>query len=237
MKKFSFYWNWLARVAKANNTQRKVVVKSATPTKSPISGKTAILAVATIIVVALTTQTTVPSAQSAEMPTLPDLPDPGPVPEPAFPPVPPGTFTCFEYYNAVRLMLDNQQANFYQAIERAYKAKRKPFEHFIDIKKGVIEGIRDELKKAHDEWRRLYMSPGGYAANRIRLLFLSRQITSFNKEIQELRKLIREANKELGKIYEWREKIVKWANEKHRKENEALEAHYGDCLANETDDD
>ena len=226
----------MARVAKASNPQRQAVVKSAT-SKSSIHGKTAILAVATIIAIALTTPTTGPTAQSAEMPTLPDLPDPGPVPEPAFPPVPPCTFTCFEYYEGMRRTLENGQANFYQAIERTYKAKCKPFEDYIDIKKGVIEGIRDELKKAHDEWQRLFYAPGGYAANRIRLLFLSRQITSLNKEIQELRKLIREANKELGKIYEWREKMIEWANEKHRKENEALDAHYGDCLANERDDD
>ena len=136
----------MARVAKASNTQRNAAMKTTT-TMSKMNGKMAILAVATILVVALTTQTTGTSAQSAEMPTLPDLPDPGPVPEPAFPPVPPGTFTCFEYYNAVRLMLDNQQANFYQAIDRAYKAKRKPFDDYIE-----------RIERQIDFHRRAYIS-------------------------------------------------------------------------------
>ena len=236
MKKLSFYWNWLARVAKASNTRHNVAMKTTT-TKSKTNGKTAILAVATIIAVALTTQTTVPSAQSAEMPTLPALPDPGPAPEPVFPPVPPGTFTCSEYFASVRPMLDDEDANLKKAIKRTYEAKCKPFEDYIDIKEGVIEGIRDEWKKAHDEWRRLYMSPGGYAANRIRLLFLSRQMTSLNKEIQELRRLIREANKELGKIYDWYKKMLEWAKEKHEKAVDALENLTRDCLANERDDD
>ncbi len=130
MKKSSFYWNWLARVAKANNTQRKVVVKSATPTKSPISGKTAILVVAAIIVVALTTQTTGPTAQSTDipdLPDLPDLPDPGPVPEPSFPPIPPGTLTCQEYLDAIMPGIKNSHSNWQKAIENAYNAKSKPF--------------------------------------------------------------------------------------------------------------
>ena len=116
MKKLSFYWNWLARVAKSSGVQRQAVVKSAT-SKAPINGKTAILAVA-VIVSALTTQITGPSAQSADLPELPDLPDPGPVPEPVFPPVPPGTFTCWEYYEGMRQALENGQANLHQAIER-----------------------------------------------------------------------------------------------------------------------
>ena len=226
----------MARVAKASNPQRKVAMKTTTTT-SKTNGKTAILVVATIIAVALVTQTTVPSAQSAEMPTLPDLPDPGPVPEPAFPPVPPGTFTCFEYYNAVRLMLDNQQANFYQAIERTYNAKCKPFEDYIAARMVMIEWYREQLKKVQDEWQRLFYAPGGPIIHRKRLQDLNGLTTFYTEAIKKEVEKIQKAYEELAKIGDWREKMVKWANEKHRKENEALEAHYEDCLANESDDD
>ncbi len=232
MKNSSFYWNWLARVAKASNPHRQAVVKSAT-SQSPISGKTAILAIATIIAVALTTPTTGPSA---EIPELPDLPDPGPVPEPAFPPVPPGTFTCFEYYNAVRLMLENQQANFYQAIERTYNAKCKPFNDAIKRIERQIDFHQRAYISAID-WKmdlyfRLYPN-----VNDPRLKQLDDLVKKHRKAMHDLRQQIYELVDDLGKIRDWWEKMVKWANEKHRKENEALDAHYGDCLDNEGDDD
>ena len=235
MKNSFFYWNWLARVAKASNTQRNVAMNTTT-TKSKMNGKTVILAVATIIAVALTTQTTGPTAQSAEMPKLPDLPDPGPVPEPAFPPVPPGTFTCFEYYNAVRLMLDNQQSNFYQAIDRAYKAKCKPFYDKIDSINDEIDDHRDQYLKKIDQWIALLkiLYPN---TNAPRITSLQKEIENHRKEIEKLQEQISKLFDDLGKIAEWRKKMIEWANEKHRKENEALEAHYGDCLDNESDND
>ena len=214
MKTFSFYWNWLARVAKAGNTQRKAVVKLAT-SKSPIIGKTAILAVATIIAVALTTQTTGPTAQSVEMPTLPDLPDPGPVPEPSFPPVPPGTFTCSEYYNAVRPMLDDRNANLKKAIERTYNAKRKPF---YDAKDEILDEWDEILAqgaKLNEEWNRLYMSPNNRsAANITRRRQINKELAAQTLRFLKLQEKLDTINERLGKIADWREKMLEWAKKK-----------------------
>ena len=237
MKNFSFYWNWLARVAKSSGVQRKAVVKSAT-SKAPINGKTAILTVATILAIALTTPITGTSAQSAEIPELPDLPDPGPVPEPAFPPVPPGTFTCFEYYEGMRQMLENGQANFYQAIERTYNAKCKPFYDAKDAIFDERDRIFEQMEKLNEEWGRLYMSPNsGSAANIARRRQINKELAAKSLRIKKLQEETDTINERLGEIGDWREKVIKWANEKHQKENEALEAHYQDCLANEQDDD
>ena len=233
MKTFSFYWNWLARVAKSNSVQRKAVVKSAT-SQSPISGKTAILAVATILAVALTTPTTGPSA---EIPELPDLPDPGPVPEPVFPPVPPGTFTCSEYYNAVRPMLDDQNANLKKAIERTYYAKRKPFDDYIAARIVMIRWYREQLKKAQDEWQKLFYAPGGPVINRKRLQDLNGLTTFYTKAIEKEVEKIQKAYKELGKIEAWYRKMLDWARKKYEKAVEALDAQYQDCLDSESDDD
>ena len=235
MKKLSFYWNWLARVAKASNTQHNVAMKTTT-TKSKTNEKTAILAVATIIAVALTTQTTKPTAQSAEMPTLPDLPDPGPVPEPAFPPVPPGTFTCSEYYNAVRPMLDDQNANLKKAIERTYNAKRKPFDDYIAARIVMIKWYREQLKKVQDEWQRLFYAPGGPIINRKRLQDLNGLTTFYTEAIKEEVERIRKAYEELGKIESWYRKMLDWARKKYEKAVEALDAQYQDCLDSESDD-
>ncbi len=236
MKKLFFYWNWLARIAKANNTQRKVAMKTTT-TMSKMNGKTAILAVATILAVALTTQTTGLTAQSLRIPELPDLPDPGPVPEPVFPPVPPGTFTCSEYYDAVRPMLDDQDANLKKAIDRAYKAKRKPFDDFIAARIVMIKWYREQLKKAQDEWQRLFYAPGGPIINRKRLQDLNGLTTFYTKAIEKEVEKIQKAYKELGKIEAWYRKMLDWARKKYEKAVEALDAQYQDCLDSESDDD
>ena len=225
----------MARVAKASNPQRKVAMKTTT-TMSKMNGKTVILAVATIIAVALTTPTTGPTAQSAGIPELPDLPDPGTVPEPVFPPVPPGTFTCFEYYEGMRQALENGQANFYQAIDRAYKAKRKPFDDYIERIERQIDFHRRAYISAID-WKmdlyfRLYPN-----VNDPRLKQLDDLIKKHRNAIDDLRQQIYDLVDDLGKIRDWWEKMIEWANEKHRKENEALDAHYGDCLDSESDDD
>ena len=101
----------------------------------------------------------------------------------------------------------------------------------------MIEWCREQLKKVQDEWQRLFYAPGGPIINRKRLQDLNGLTTFYTEAIKKEVEKIQKAYKELAKIGDWREKIVKWTNEKHRKENEALEAHYGDCLANEGDDD
>ena len=238
MKNFSFYWNWLARVAKLSGVQRKAVVKSATsPSQSSINGKTAIFAILATAAVLLVPQTTGPLMQSAEMPELPDLPDPGPVPEPVFPPVPPGTFTCFEYYEGMRQMLENGQANFYQAIERTYNAKCKPFNDKIDELVDEIDNHLDQILEKTKLKEALYQLLYPNVVNNPQIKKLEGDIQGPKDSIEALRVQISELFDDLGKIADWRKKIIKWANEKHRKENEALDAHYQDCLDNERDDD
>ena len=145
MKTFSFYWNWLARVTKSNSVQRKAVVKSAT-SQSPISGKTAIFAVTTIIAVALTTQTTEPSMQSAETPTLPDLPLPGFMPEPSLPPFPPGAFdSCAEQYDSRLSTIDQSYNSMLKAFQRTRDAKLKIVQDLID---AIWDEIDNHRKKS-----------------------------------------------------------------------------------------
>ena len=237
MKTFSFYWNWLARAAKSSSVQHNAVVKSAT-SKSPIIGKTAILVVATIIAVALTTQTTGPTAQSTGIPELPDLPDPGPVPEPVFPPVPPGTFTCSEYFASVRPGLDDEDANLKKAIERTYYAKRKPF---YDAQNRIFDEqdkIFEQIEKLEDEWRNLYMSPNSNSASNIaRRRQINKELAAKSLRIKKLQEEIDEIDKRLGEIEDWYEKMLEWAQEKYEKAVDALEQLTRDCLANERDDD
>ena len=236
MKNFSFYWHWLARVAKSNNAQRNAVVKSAA-SQPPIRGTTAILAIA-VIITALTTQTTGPSMQSAELPEIPDLPDPGPVPEPAFPPVPPSTFTCSEYFASVRPMLNDQDVNLKKAIERTYNAKCKPF---YDAKDKILDEwdeILAQVKKLNEEWNRLYMSPNNRsAANITRRRQINKELAAQTLRFLELQEKLDTINERLGEISGWREKMLEWAKKKHEKAVDALEKLTRDCLANERDDD
>ena len=237
MKKLSFYWNWLARVAQSNSVQRKAVVKSATP-QSSIIGKTAILTVATIIAVALTTQITGTLAQSLRIPELPDLPDPGPAPEPVFPPVPPGTFTCSEYFASIRPGLDDQDANLKKAIERTYYAKRKPFYDALDAIFDEQDKIFEQIEKLEDEWRNLYMSPNSNSASNIaRRKQINKELDVKRLEIRELQKKIDEIYKRLVEIEDWYGKMLEWSREKYEKAVDALEQLTRDCLDNETDDD
>ena len=212
-------------------------MKSATP-QSSIIGKTAILTVATIIAVALTTQITGTLAQSLRIPELPDLPDPGPAPEPVFPPVPPGTFTCSEYFASIRPGLDDQDANLKKAIERTYYAKRKPFYDALDAIFDEQDKIFEQIEKLEDEWRNLYMSPNSNSASNIaRRKQINKELDVKRLEIRELQKKIDEIYKRLVEIEDWYEKMLEWAREKYEKAVDALEQLTRDCLANERNDD
>ena len=152
MKKLSFYWNWLARVAKSNSVQRKVVVNTRT-TKSKMNGKTAILAVATIIAVALTTQTTGPTAQSAEMP---ELPDPPPHREVVLPPFPPGAFSnCIEQYYSRLGTIAQGASNWRKRIEEKFDALLDPIDALIDAKRKLIDDLTTKIRRileCYDKW-------------------------------------------------------------------------------------
>ena len=136
----------------------------------------------------------------------------------------------------MRNLIDNQNANLHQAIERTYNVKCAPFDAAIRAKVRKIDYHLDQiLKKKEREvilYFRLYPN-----VNDPRITNLRKEIKGHEEAIKALKKEISRLQDDLGKIYEWREKMVKWTNEKHRKENEALEAHYEDCLANESDDD
>ncbi len=115
MKKLSFYWNWLARVAKANNQQRQAVVKSAT-SRSLISGKTVIFAILATVAVLLVPQTTMQSAKSI---VAPDLPDPPPHREVLLPPFPPRRLRQLRGSNGFEN--DNHQSGLRQSVKRTPK--------------------------------------------------------------------------------------------------------------------
>ena len=228
MKKFSFYWNWLACVAKANNTQRKVVVKSATPTKSPIIGKTAFFVVATIIAVALTTQTT---GTSAEIPELPDLPPPPPQREVLLPPFPPGVFdTCLEQYDSRIKTIRQGEANWRNAIDQAYYAKRKPFYDAQDRIFDEQDKIFEQIEKLEDEWRNLYMSPNSNSASNIaRRKQINKELDVKRLEIRELQKKIDEINKRLAEIEDWYGEWINWLAVKTYREEDAACTEYSTC--------
>ena len=224
----------MARVAQSNSVQRQAVVKSAT-SQSPISGKTAIFAVATILAVALTTPTTGPTA---EIPELPDLPDPPAITGPYFPPFPPGVMSCSAQWNSRRATISQDHVNWQKAIERAYYAKRKPFYDALDAIFDEQDRILAQIEKLNEEWFRLSMSPNsGSAASVARMKQISDEFRAKSKEIEKLQKEIDEINKRLGEIEDWREKWLNWAGEKRLKSIEAADAEYQDCLDNERDDD
>ena len=217
------------------STQRKVVVKSTT-SQSSISGKTAILAVATILAVALTTPTTVPTAQSAEMPTLPDLPDPPAITGPYFPPFPPGVMSCSAQWNSRRATISQSHANLQKAIDRAYKAKCAPFNAAVDQKVAEIENHLDQILKKEE--RRLNWIILLYPnLNDPRITNLEKEIEGHEEAIEALKEQISKLQDDLGKIWDWRKKCLAWAGEKRLKSIEAADAEYQDCVANEQDDD
>ena len=222
----------MARVAKASNTQRKVVVKSEA-SQSSINGKTAILAVATIIAVALTTHTTGPTAQSAEMPTLPDLPDPPAITGPYFPPFPPGVMSCSAQRNSRGATIVQNHANWRKAIERAYNAKCAPFNAAIDDKVDEIDNHFDQILKKEEQklnWI-ILLYPN---LNAPQITNLEKEIQGHEEAIKSLKKEISKLQDDLGKIWDWRKKWLAWAGEKRQK---AADAEYQDCVANEQDND
>ncbi len=229
MKKFSFYWNWLARVAKASNTQRKVVVKSATPTKSPIIGKTAFFVVATIIAVALTTQTT---GTSAEIPELPDLPPPPPQREVVLPPFPPGAFSnCIEQYYSRLGTIAQGASDWRKRIEEKFDALLDPIDALIDAKRKLIDDLTTKI-------RRIYSSLE-YSLAYIGLA----DMEPIEKEIKRLMEALKAAQarflnlyRERSSILECYDKWIDWLNEKTQREVNAAWEEYENCAASETND-
>ena len=116
----TFLWNI---ENKANNQQRKVVVKLTT-SKSSIHGKTAILAILATVAVLLVPQTTMQSAKSI---VAPDLPDPPPHREVLLPPFPPGDFDSCADQMASRMTTINQDYdNLLKGLQNSRDAKLKP---------------------------------------------------------------------------------------------------------------
>ena len=230
MKESSFYWNWLARVAQANNTQRNVAMKTTT-TMSKMNGKTVILAVATIIAVALTTQTT---GTSAEIPELPDLPPPPPQREAVLPPFPPGVFdTCLEQYDSRIATIMQGAADWRNAIDQTYYAKRKPFYDAQDRIFDEQDKIFEQIEKLEDEWRSLYMSPNSNSASNIaRRRQINKELDVKRLEIRELQKKIDEIDKRLWEIEDWYEEWLDWLSQKTQREEEAACSEYSTCSSN-----
>ena len=214
-------------MAKSNGVQRQAVVKSAT-SKSPIIGKTAILAVATIIAVALTTQTTGPSA---EIPELPDLPPPPPQREVVLPPFPPGVFdTCLEQYDSRLRTIRQGEASLRNAIDQTYYAKRKPFYDALDAISDEQDEIFDQMEKLNEEWLRLSMSPNsGSAASIARMKQISDEFRAKSLEIKELQKKIDEINKRLAEIEDWYVEWINWLAVKTYREEEEACTEYSTC--------
>ena len=228
MKNFSFYWNWLARVAKLSSVQRKAVVKSTT---SKTNGKTAILTVATIVAVALTTQTTGPSAQSTGIPELPDLPHPGLVPEPALPPFPPGAFnSCIEQYYSRLATIGQGKAGWEKGFEKAYETKSKPFVDAIKASQRKIADIKKKIAAKEAEIMRLQYSRYGYLRYQNRINQLYKEIDRHNDEINDLILKIVELRKRLARIGAWYDICLNWLEKKTKKEEEAAWHEYLDCL-------
>ena len=226
MKKSFFYWNWLARVAKASNTQRNAVVKSAT-SQSPISGKTAILAIA-VVVTALTTQTT---GTSAEIPELPDLPPPPPQREAVLPPFPPGVFDiCLEQYDSRLRTIRQGEADWRNAIDQTYYAKRKPFYDALDAIFDERDRILAQIEKLNEEWIRLSMSPNsGSAASIARMKQISDEFRAKSLEIEELQEKIGKISERLAEIEDWYEEWINWLAVKTYREEDAACTEYSNC--------
>ena len=217
----------MARVAKSNGVQRQAVVKSAT-SKDPIHGKTAILAVATIITVALTTPTTGPSA---EIPELPDLPPPPPHREVVLPPFPPGVFdTCLEQYDSRIKTIRQGEAGWRNAIDQAYYAKRKPFYDAQDRIFDEQEEIFEQMEKLKEEWGRLYMSPNSNSASNIaRRRQINKELAAKSLRIKKLQEEIDEISERLGEIEDWYEEWLGWLSQKTQREEEAACTEYSTC--------
>ena len=223
MKKFYFYWNWLARVAKSNNTQRKAVVKSAT-SQSPIRGKTAIL------VVALTTQTTGPTAQSAEMP---ELPDPPPHREVVLPPFPPGAFSnCIEQYYSRLGTIAQGASNWRKRIEEKFDALLDPIDALIDAKRKLMDDLEAEI-------RRIETSPAYYAAyvGIGDLQPLLDEIDELTDKFKKALKRMIQLEKQKSSILEYYNKWIDWLNEKTQREVNAAWEEYENCADSETNND
>ncbi len=230
IKNSFFYWNWLARVAKSNNKQRKGTMKTTT-TKSKTNGKTAILVVATIIAVALITQTTGPTAQSTG---TPNLPDPPPVPEPSFPPFPPGAFNnCLEQYYSRHATIAQGYASQRKQIDDFFNAKLTPVEALIAAKFKLIDDLEAKI-------RSIETSPAYYAAY-VGIVDLQ----PYLDEINRLRRKINDAwnrihvirRDQLQPILDCYVRWIEWLNEKTARELKAAWEEYENCLDSETNND
>lgn len=136
----------------------------------------------------------------------------------------------------MRNLIDNQNANLHQAIERAYYAKCKPFNHKID---GIVEEIDNHLDQIlKKEERRINLVILLYPNVSDPLITnLEKEIQGHEDSIEALKEQISKLQDDLGKIWDWRKKWLAWAGEKRQKATEAADAEYQDCLANERDDD
>ena len=123
-------------------------------------------------------------------------------------------------------------ADWRNAIDQTYYAKRKPFDDFIAARIVMIKWYREQLKKAQDEWQRLFYAPGGPVINRKRLQDLNGLTTFYTKAIEKEVEKIQKAYKELGKIEAWYRKMLDWARKKYEKAVEAACTEYSTCSSN-----
>ena len=136
----------------------------------------------------------------------------------------------------MRNLIDNQDVNLHQAIERTYNAKCKPFNDRIDEIVEEIDNHFDQILKKEE--RRIDLVILLYPNLSDPLITnLEKEIKGHEEEIEALKEQISKLQDDLGEIYDWYQKMIKWANKKHVKAAEALENLYRDCLDNESDDD
>ncbi len=229
MKKLSFYWNWLARVAKASNTQRTVAMNTTT-TKSKMNGKTAILVVATIIVVALTTQITGPTAQSTG---TPNLPDPPPHREVVLPPFPPGAFnSCIEQYYSRLGTIAQGASDWRKRIEEKFDAMLAPIDALIAARFKLMDDLEAKIRRIETSPRYIaaYAGIGD-------LQPLLDEIGELKEAIQNAWNSIRKLRKQKSPILECYDKWIDWLNEKTQREVNAAWEEYENCADSETNND
>ena len=196
-------------------------------TKSKMNGKTAILAVATIIAVASTTQTTGPSAQSTG---TPNLPDPPPQREVVLPPFPPGAFNnCDDQYASMMETICQGDANWRKSLEEKFDALLDPIQALIDAKRKLLDDLTTKI-------RRIYSSLE-YSLAYIGLA----DMEPIEKEIKRLMEALKAAQarflnlyRERSPILECYDKWIDWLNEKTAREVNAAWEEYENCADSET---
>ena len=213
MKKLSFYWNWLARVAKASNTQRKMAIL-------------AIVAAAILLV----PQTSGPTAQSTG---TPNLPEPPPHREVVLPPFPPGMFNnCLEQYYSRLGTIAQGDRNMRKRIEDVFNPKFDRINALIAARLKLMNDLEAEI-------RSIETSPAYYAAyvGIGDLQPLLDKINRLEDDIQDVWNQLRKLREEKSSLLNLEAKWIDWLNEKTQREVNAAWEEYENCADSETNND